>query len=425
MRFRLSRFGERFTRPTGAYELMDDMGRALEAGSSVLMLGGGNPGKVPAVLERLRGRLAEVERSPADFERMLADYAHPSGEIGFRRALARMLANEYGWAITSDNIALTAGSQAAFFLLFNLFGGEGRRILLPATPEYVGYADVGLTDGLFVAARPTVEELPGRLFKYHPDFARLRVGNDIGAVCVSRPTNPTGNVLTDAEMVKLEALAAERGVPLIVDSAYGPPFPDIVFTEARPIWNDNVILCMSLSKLGLPAVRTGIVVAEADVIEALTRMTAVMNLAVGSVGPVLLEPLVESGEVVELSRRHVKPFYEAKAKRTLALLERELDGVPFRVHRPEGAFFLWLWFPGLPLTSAELYARLKAAGVFVLSGHYFFPGLDEPWRHRDECLRLSYAQDEAIVEQGLAILAREVRAVYESRSANGRPEAGA
>jgi valine--pyruvate aminotransferase len=94
-------------------------------------------------------------------------------------------------------------------------------------------------------------------------------------------------------------------------------------------------------------------------------------------------------------------------------LQRELAGVPFRIHRPEGAFFLWLWFPGLPIASAELYARLKSAGVLVLSGHYFFPGLgDEHWRHRDECLRVSVAQDGATVEQGIRILAAEIRKLY-------------
>ena len=70
----------------------------------------------------------------------------------------------------------------------------------------------------------------------------------------------------------------------------------------------------------------------------------------------------------------------------------------------------------LPVTSAELYRRLKAAGVFVLSGHYFFPGLEEPWAHRDECLRVSYAQDDAVVERGLEVLAREVRALYAARA---------
>jgi len=33
--------------------------------------------------------------------------------------------------------------------------------------------------------------------------------------------------------------------------------------------------------------------------------------------------------------------------------------------------FLWLWFPDLPISSLELYKRLKARGVLVVSGHYF------------------------------------------------------
>ena len=45
----------------------------------------------------------------------------------------------------------------------------------------------------------------------------------IGAICCSRPTNPTSNVLTDGEMARLDALAQEHGIPLIIDNAYGTP----------------------------------------------------------------------------------------------------------------------------------------------------------------------------------------------------------
>ncbi|SVD71253.1 uncharacterized protein METZ01_LOCUS424107, partial [marine metagenome] len=78
----------------------------------------------------------------------------------------------------------------------------------------------------------------------------------------------------------------------------------------------------------------------------------------------------------------------------------------------EGALFLWLWFEDLPITSQELYERLKARGVLVVSGHYFFPGLDEPWRHKDECIRVTYAQDDKVVQKGLSIIADEVRKAY-------------
>ncbi|HEY8519330.1 MAG TPA: valine--pyruvate transaminase [Gammaproteobacteria bacterium] len=418
MPFEFSTFGQLFTRPTGALELMDDMGRALDGQRDVAFLGGGNPAKIPAVQARLARRLAEIAANGPELDRMVANYPHPAGELAFRRALARLLAREYGWRLTADNVALTAGSQAAFFLLFNLFAGRDaqgrrRRLLLPMTPEYVGYADVGLEPDLVVARRPVIEELDAPFFKYRIDFARLGLGDDVGAVCISRPTNPTGNVIGDAELAELGARCAAAGVPLIVDGAYGRPFPDIVFGDAEPTWSDGTILCLSLSKLGLPGVRTGIVIAHAEIVEALTRMIAVMNLAVGSAGPVLMQPLVESGEILALAREHVRPYYRDKSQRACERLVRALDGVPFKVHRPEGAFFLWIAFPGLPITSAELYARLKAAGVLVLSGHYFFPGLDEPWAHRDECIRLSFAQDDEVVERGIRRLAAEVRAAFD------------
>ena len=82
----------------------------------------------------------------------------------------------------------------------------------------------------------------------------------------------------------------------------------------------------------------------------------------------------------------------------------------YKRQKPEGAFFLWLWFEGLPITSAELYQRLKARGVLVVPGHYFFPGLAGEWRHRHECIRMNYAGDDAAVRRGLRLIAEEVRA---------------
>jgi valine--pyruvate aminotransferase len=171
---------------------------------------------------------------------------------------------------------------------------------------------------------------------------------------------------------------------------------------------------MSLSKLGLPGVRTGIVLAKPEIVDALMRMTAVMSLAVGSVGPVLVEDIVETGEILEWSRQYITPYYRARAKFACERLKRELDGVPFHIHVPEGAFFLWLWLPGLPITSAELYERLKRNGVLVLSGHYFFPGLAEDWQHRHECLRISFAQEERVVAEGMRTIAAEVKRVFEA-----------
>ena len=228
----------------------------------------------------------------------------PQGSKVFLTALANLLNREYGWGLSADNVALTAGSQSAFFLLFNMFAGEfdgdrRKKILLPMAPEYIGYGDVGLADDLFIANRPTIEKLGDRTFKYHVDFDLLTVDDSIGAICMSRPTNPTGNVLTDAEVTKLVDIAEDNGIPLIIDNAYGMPFPNIIFTEAELVWTENIILCMSLSKLGLPGTRTGIIVARPDIIKALSNINGILNLAPESVGPALALDLVQSGRVTE------------------------------------------------------------------------------------------------------------------------------
>ena len=412
-----SKFGERFARPTGAAELMEDLGIATAAENEVLLLGGGNPGKIPEMQSLLRSRLADVAASDISTDQMFCNYPHPKGDVAFRKALAELLKREYGWQLSADNIALTAGSQTGFFLLFNMLAGEFsdgsvKRILLPATPEYAGYTDIGLIENLFVSQRPEIEDHPDGFFKYHVNFDTLKIDEDIAALCISRPTNPTGNVITDEELQQLDEMARRADVPLIVDNAYGLPFPRIVFSKATPSWNDNVVLCMSLSKLGLPGVRTGIIVANEEFIEALSNMTAVQSLAVASAGAVFVQPWLESGEIIDISRRYITPFYKHKSQVACQILKRELDGIPFKIHIPEGAFFLWLWLPGLPISSHDLYRRLKAKDVFVMSGHHFFPGLKESWRHRDECLRLSYSQDSTVVEEGMKLIGEELRKLY-------------
>lgn len=382
------------------------------------MMGGGNPSHIPAVEQRFRERLQRIIDNPTEFRHLIGVYDPPHGEIEFRHNLARLLNRQFGWQLNADNIALTNGSQSGFFMLFNMLAGpcdDGtqRRIQLPMAPEYIGYADAGLSADFFTAAKPQIELLDQQQFKYRIDFNDLQPGDDIGAICVSRPTNPTGNVITDDEVAQLDALARTHNIPLILDSAYGTPFPNLIFTEATPHWNDNTILCMSLSKLGLPSARTGIVIANEELIRALSGVNAILNLSTGSFGAVLAQEMVQSGEIIEISNNLVRPFYQQRAELAVSLVHRELGyALPYRIHKPEGAMFLWLWFEGLPISSLELYERLKARGVLVVSGHYFFSGIPDEWQHRHECIRVTYTQAPDKVERGIQIIAEEVKRAY-------------
>jgi len=422
MSYQFSEFGRHLGSGSGIEELMDDLGNALASGGPNLkMLGGGQPARIPEVDAVWRRRIEDLLDERGGLDRALTSYDPPRGNPRFLAAVACLFRDTFGWHVGPENIAVTCGGQTAFFFLFNLLAGRmadgtRRRILLPLVPEYIGYANQGVDGSMFHAVPPRIEETGDHEFKYRVDFDRVEITPDMAAICVSRPTNPTGNVLTDGEIARLADLARDHGIPLIIDNAYGLPFPGIIFREATPYWDDNTILTLSLSKIGLPGTRTGIVIGPPEIIRALGSMSAIAGLSNPSAGQQITAPLMESGEILDISNTIVRPYYEekaAKARQAAFDAFAAVDAGDWRMHVTEGALFLWLWFPGLPCTSAELYQRLKAREVLVIPGHHFFFGLPEspPWPHRDECIRVSYAMDGRAVRDGLRIIAEEVRAV--------------
>ena len=414
---KLSKFGSKFTRDSGIVELMDDLGNALLENPEMIMMGGGNPGRLPEAEAIFQCCLEQVMQDTDQRHRLFGLYQSPQGDAEFRERVAAFLKEQFGWDLSERNIAISNGSQSAFFILFNMFAGRmadggSRTIHLPLSPEYLGYADNGLSGEFFSATRPEIELMEDRLFKYRVDFSSLNLDEGVGALCASRPTNPTGNVLTDGEIEHLDELARQMDIPLILDGAYGLPFPNIMFADAKPFWNENTILVLSLSKLGLPGVRTGIIVAREEVIHAYANANGIVSLACGNIGPAIATELFRTGDILRLANEHIPAFYRLRAQKAVHRFRKHLDGLPFHIHKPEGAFFLWLWFEGLPITSQELYLRLKQRGVLIVPGHHSFFGLDQEWPHRHECIRVSYVQDEDAVGKGIEIIADEARAVY-------------
>lgn len=411
-----SALGQRLAGGSGIEQLMDDLGHALSAkGSSPLMLGGGNPAHITEMEQIWDKRLREILDDPATRRRTLAIYDPPRGNPEVIESLAALLRKEYGWNVGPENIAVTPGGQTAFYFLFNLFGGSRAdgtpgRILFPLMPEYIGYANQSLEPGMFTGLRPKITHTGPHRFKYNIDFENLDLGPDISALCVSRPTNPSGNVVSDAQLRQLADVAKSRNIPLIIDNAYGWPFPGIVFGEASPLWTDQTVHVMSLSKFGLPGTRTAFVVAPPHIASAVSSMMAVTGLANGNFGQTIAGPLIADGSIIELSREVIRPYYLKKRNAALeAIAEFFPDDVPYAFHESEGAIFLWLWLEGSKKTSREIYEDLKKRGVLVVPGEYFFFGdTDESWKHRHECLRISFAMSDADVRAGLKIIGEEI-----------------
>lgn len=418
--------GVKLCSDSGILRLMDDLGKPLPKNIPSYKLGGGNPARVPEIEKLYRDKMQYILNHNEDFENLIASYDAPQGKTAFIESVASYLSEKYGWKVSPENIVITNGSQSAFFYLFNLFSGTftkgnskiKKQIVMPLVPEYIGYADQTIDKDCFVGIPASFTMFPNHTFKYNIDFERLEKyleeHDNVGAICVSRPTNPTGNVLTNNEVHHLSDLSKKYDIPLFIDNAYGLPWPDIVFSDdAEPYWDENVILSMSLSKIGLPALRTGIIVAQKEIITALSNLNAIVALASGSIGQALAGDLIKDGTLINAAKNYVRPFYQAKSEFAQTCIHKYFASGDYAVHKSEGAIFLWILMNDLTITSMQLYSELKKHGVIVVPGEYFFFGktLDnslpsvESHPHFSKCIRMNYARPEEEVENGIRIIA--------------------
>ncbi|TGK07013.1 pyridoxal phosphate-dependent aminotransferase [Leptospira semungkisensis] len=405
--FIFSRFGRKYENQTGIGQLMEDLGN-LRPGMS--MLGGGSPALIPEVEEAWREILSKFTSSNF-WDSLLGKYETPSGKEETLEALASLLSSETGTKIHKDQIAITNGSQSAFYLLLNFFSGhfeDGsfRKIFLPVLPEYIGYLDQPIYSNSFAYSLGQVKTTGEDTFRYELDPSSLENWDDeknpLGCVALSRPTNPTGRVASSEELEKILSFSRKRNIPLFLDNAYGYPFPGIVYSEQGLFHKEGMIQGFSLSKIGLPGVRTGFVLGDPEIISALNKANAVLNLASGNLGQFIALEFINSGEWLRLSRDIVRPFYRKKRDLAISCIRKEWKNkIRYSLHESEGAFFLWAKFSGLNRKISELYPILKENGVIIVPGKYFYPTPVSQEPFAEECVRISFAREDQEIQEGI------------------------
>lgn len=214
-KFYTSKFGTKFRLQTGIGQLMEDLG---DVKHGVSMLGGGSPALIPEVEEVWKEILSKLT-SGGSWESILGKYESPSGKEETLEVFADLLQKESGMTITKDEIAITNGSQNAFYLLLNFFSGtfpdgSKRKALFPTVPEYIGYIDQPIEEDSIYSLPAKYKETGIDTFRYELDeesLSKLQESNDLlGCTVLSRPTNPTGRVATEEEIGKLLTFSRKK-----------------------------------------------------------------------------------------------------------------------------------------------------------------------------------------------------------------------
>ncbi|HEY9639963.1 MAG TPA: valine--pyruvate transaminase [Coleofasciculaceae cyanobacterium] len=416
----LTQFGDRMSHLSGVRAIMKDIIDTLRSGQGkdFINLSVGNPVILPEVEQLWRDCTMELLAS-SEYGEVVCRYGSSQGYQPLLAAVVDDFNQRYGLQLTERNLLITPGSQSLYFLAANALGGytsdgDLKQIILPLSPDYTGYGGVTLIPEALKAYQPAIElsATPHR-FKYRPDFSQLEINEQTGFVLFSRPCNPTGNVLTDDEVDKIAALAAAQDVPVLIDSAYAPPYPALNFTEMKPLFGNNIVHCLSLSKAGLPGERVGIAIGDERVLQVLEAFQTNLCIHSSRYGQAIAARAIRSGALADLSTRVIRPYYQSK----FAVLESALDqampqALPWFLHLGEGSIFAWLWLQDLPISDREFYQLLKQVGVIVVPGNPFFPGLQTDWAHTHQCFRLSLTATDAELVTAMQRLAAVVEQVY-------------
>lgn len=320
------------------------------------------PGKPVEELERELGitgaiKVASNENPLGPSPRALAAVAQAlpqlhlypdAGGFTLRRALANALSRPGQAPMPIERIGLGAGSNELLYQLV-LATCEPTDEVLSHQFAFLSYRLSAAVGGRRFVAAPTTPEL-----SIDVDALIARITPQTKLVVVGTPNNPTGSVITRAELAKLLAALPARAL-LVVDEAYreyADAWPEVDHADGLALDDARVVVLRTFSKIyGLAGLRVGYAVADPAVVDLLGRVTRTFN--VSSLAQVAAVAALEDHDHVAASARH--------SRWALEQISAELGGRGIKVLPSLANFALIdVGRPALPA-----YQQLLLRGVIV------------------------------------------------------------
>ena len=301
-------------------------------------------------------------------------YSVAKGLPELRDAIATHYHKTYAYEADAERFAVTVGSSTAFALAFMAAFDEGDRVALP-TPGYPAYRNLMLAMGIEPVA------LPARSAEsWMPSLEEMDKWDELpDGLIVASPHNPTGVVLSDAELQEICAWCEARGVRLISDEIYhGLSYDKPTSTAAHH--SKSAIIVSGFSKyFSMTGWRLGWMLMPDDLQAPMQKCIESLYISAPTPNQIgAIKAFEAQDELDENVRR-----YRENRDILLSGLAPEFLGD----HAPcDGAFYLYADITALSDDSLTLADDLLAkAGVAVTSGVDFDP--QEGHKH----LRLSFA----------------------------------
>jgi GntR family transcriptional regulator/MocR family aminotransferase len=339
------------------------------------------------------------------------DYGERNGYAPLRESIAHILASQ-GLQTRPENILITAGSQQAIALVAQVIL-KPEDVILVESPTYSSAIELFRALGFRIVGIPMdnqgmqVEKLEKLLQQHHPKLIYT----------IPNFHNPTGTCLGSARRRQLIVLSDRYNVPILEDDFVG----DMRYEgRAQPALKaldpgGQVIHISTFSKMLMPGLRVGFLVAEGPVYNSLLDFKRLSDVATATLIQRALEAYVTVGRY-QAYLRHACQVFRKRRDAMLAAIEQYLPAGA-SVEPPQGGLFLWLRLPD-GLSSDELLLLACEQGVAFAPGKNFFPdgSAGQDW------MRLNFvASSEEEIEQGICRLGKAIKRFQtrEQREKNG------
>jgi aspartate aminotransferase len=307
----------------------------------------------------------------------IIEYGPSAGYESYRKKLADFYTRQYVRVATEDIMITTGGSEALLFALGSIMD-QGDEIIIPE-PFYANYSAFSAESGATVV--PVVSTIEtGFALPPIEEFEKL-INTKTKAILICNPSNPTGHLYSESEILQLGKLAKEYDLFLIADEVYR----EFIYDEDihYSVMNlegleQNVIMIDSVSKrYSMCGARIGCMVTKNKEV-----ISAAMKFAQARLCPPTIEQIACEAAIDTPKSYFDEVISEYKERRDTLISElNKIEGVI--VTKPKAAFYC---IAQLPVDNTDNFAQwllesynLNGETVMVApaAGFYSTPGMGQ------------------------------------------------
>lgn len=324
-------------------------------------------------------------------EKNFSKYTNVAGVPAVRKAVVERHAADFGSNYAVDECVFTTGGKLALFNAIQVLVDHGDEVILPV-PYWVSFKDIIQYAGGKVVL---VESDEREDFRITAKMIEAAITPKTKVIILNTPSNPSGAVVSPADLEAIVRMAHARGIYLLLDECYvyltfaGAPVSGGTFTDCK----EHVVILGSLSKTyAMTGWRAGFALGPKQIISAMSKLQSQSTSNTAS--------MVQQASIAALTSSQ-QCVAEMRAD-YLNLRDRVLEGfktIPgLTCTVPQGAFYVYpnvsafIGKGGVKSASDLASKLLTEAHVVVVPGEAFGTA---------EHIRLSYAVSADVVDEGV------------------------